>query len=95
MHLATLGCISLRVYADNFYGDAVNRTVSINGTMTLVIEYVRPEEGVYRICNIIWNMIVMRAVVPLLSFPPIYTLYQALVLADTRVLSEAGKITIT
>ena len=87
MHLAMLGCISFRVYADNFYGLTVNRTITINRTMTIVTEYMKPEEGAYHISNFTWYMIVMGAVIPLLSFPLfIYVLQQVLVPADIYVI---------
>ena len=67
LHVAMLLCISFRVYADNFYAVAVNHTITINGTMTVVTEHVRPEEGAYHLSGFTWYMMITGAVIPLVS----------------------------
>ena len=58
MHLAMLGSISFRIYADNFYGEPTNTTAVINGTLENVTIYVAPEEGSYRLVGYTVYMII-------------------------------------
>ena len=67
MHLAMLGSISFRIYADNFYGEPKNTTAVINGTLINVTIYVAPEEGSYRLGGYAIFMIIAGAVIPLWS----------------------------
>ena len=67
MHLAMLGSISFRIYADNFYGEPTNATAIINGTLENITIYVAPEEGSYRLVGYTVYMIIAGAIIPLLS----------------------------
>ena len=67
MHLAMLGSISFRIYADNFYGEPKNTTEVINGTLENVTIYVAPEEGSYRLVGYTVYMIIAGAIIPLWS----------------------------
>ena len=66
-HLGMLGNISFRIYADNFYGEPMNATAFINGTLENVTIYVAPTEGSYRLVGFTVYMIIAGAIIPLWS----------------------------
>ena len=67
MHLAMLGSISFRIYADNFYGEPVVTTAPINGTLENITIYVAPEEGSYRLVGFTIYMVITGGIIPLYS----------------------------
>ena len=66
-HLGMLGNISFRIYADNFYGEPMNTTAFINGTLENVTIYVAPADGSYRLVGFTVYMIIAGAIIPLWS----------------------------